>query len=67
MFQRMMLIGVLVLLPGCSWAFVDGPPPNLPDTYNPLVSPCTTSKAVSYAGPGWHCSVRTCLWKRFWA
>ncbi len=44
MFQRMMLIGVLVLLPGCSLAFVDGPPPNLPDTYNPLVSPCTTSK-----------------------
>ena len=27
-------------------AFVDGPPPNLPDTYNPLVSPCTTSKLV---------------------
>ena len=46
MFQRMMLIGVLVLLPGCSLAFVDGPPPNLPDTYNPLVSPCTTSKLV---------------------
>ena len=46
MFQRMMLIGVLVLLPGCSLAFVDGPPPNLPDTYNPLVSPCTTSKLL---------------------
>ena len=44
MFQRMMLIGVLVLLPGCSLAFVDGPSSNLPDTYNPLVSPCTTSK-----------------------
>ena len=46
MFQRMMLIGVLVLLPGCSWAFVDGPPPSLQNTYNPLVSPCTTSKLL---------------------
>ncbi len=65
MFQRMMLIGVLVLLPGCSLAFVDGPPPNLPDTYKPFGVALHHKQAVSYPGFGWNRSVRTCLWERF--